>query len=296
MMRGFPMGCCVFFFILFVAVRDMLREKTERLISIQPYFVMAADDFCQHVLVENGISHFFSFSNKSDSDITVPLLVDGCSNLIFEYKDGGVRTHLIGSTVETRTFSVKSKAEYFGVRLLPSGAKFFIDVPQKETIGKIFILDECESMKDFCHEMSLQRDFESRMVTFMRGYETLSKAKDSQHDLFNQISDLIIQRRGKVKVSELESLSGYSSRYLNKIFEKELGMSPKQLCNTVKFQFLLSDINQGEMKNMTSISSEYNFYDQSHFIHEFKEFAGVTPKEYAGEVVKTNYSANIKNV
>ncbi|MEE1181566.1 MAG: hypothetical protein UHY90_04865 [Treponema sp.] len=79
----------------------------DSLISIQPYFVMASTDFCQRIFVENGISHFFSFSNNSGKDLTVPLLVDGCSNLIFEYRNNSVRTHLIGSTVERRTFSVK---------------------------------------------------------------------------------------------------------------------------------------------------------------------------------------------
>ena len=91
----------------------MSKSKTENLISIQPYFVMESDDFCQTILVKNGISHFFSFSNKSGEDITVPLFVDGCSNLIFEYKDNSVRTHFVGSTIETRTFSVKKNAEYF---------------------------------------------------------------------------------------------------------------------------------------------------------------------------------------
>ena len=65
-------------------------KKNQALISIQPYFVMESDNFCQHILIENGISHFFSFSNNSSQDITLPLLVDSCSNLIFEYKDGKV--------------------------------------------------------------------------------------------------------------------------------------------------------------------------------------------------------------
>lgn len=274
-------------------------KKTERLISIQPYFVMVSNDFTQKVLVENGISHFFSFSNKSGGDITVPLLVDGCSNLIFEYKDGKVRTHLIGSTVETRTFSVKKDAEYFGVRLMPTGVAFIKDLPIKETIGKVIILDEMECMKEFCEEMGQQTDFDSRMKVFLKRYSQMRNESVTSHkkaELFEQIADLIIQRRGKIRVSELENLAGYSSRYINKIFETELGMSAKQLCNTVKFQFLLDDINKNEKENLTSISSEYNFYDQAHFIHEFKEFTGKTPSEYANEIEAKNYLENVRDV
>ena len=127
---------------------------------------MASTDFCQRIFVENGISHFFSFSNNSGKDLTVPLLVDGCSNLIFEYRNNSVRTHLIGSTVERRTFSVKKDAEYFGVRLQPSATKFVKEYSAKELIGNIVILDELESTKDLCSKMKEQHDFDSRIKTF----------------------------------------------------------------------------------------------------------------------------------
>ena len=239
----------------------MQEKNREKLISIQPYFVMEADDFCQHVLIENGISHFFSFSNKSAQDITVPLLVDGCSNLIFEYRNETVRTHLIGITVEKRTFSVKANAEYFGVRLQPSFTKFVREYQPKDIIGKIVILDDLPSTRDFCKIMGVQKDFNSRMYTFLQEYSKFqSKGRDDTK------ADLFIQRKGMVRVSELEDLAGYSSRYINKIFEKELGLSAKQLCSTVKFQFLLSDLNKGTSESFTSIASEYNFYDQVSYL------------------------------
>jgi len=273
-------------------------KNTEDLISIQPYFVLTSDDFTQRILIENGISHFFSFSNKSGQNITVPLLVDGCSNLVFEYKDGGVRTHLIGCTVETRTFSVKKDAEYFGVRLQPSVTKFVKEYSPKEILGNIIILDDLPSTKDFCKRMGEQKDFNSRMKVFLEEYARFQEEErdSNQAELFRQISDLIIERKGMIKVSELEDLSGYSTRYINKIFDKELGMSAKQLCNSVKFQFLLGDLNKGEMDNLTAVASEYNFYDQAHFIHEFKEFAGKTPKQYASEVEEKKYRSNVRNV
>ncbi len=275
-----------------------MKTDSEKLISIQPYFVMSSDDFCQHILIKNGISHFFSFSNKSGQDITVPLIVDSCINLIFEYKDGKVRTHLIGCTIEKRTFSVKKDAEYFGVRLQPSTVKFVREYSPKEIIGNIIILDDLPSTKAFCKKMGQQNDFESRMTTFLQEYSKFKNESgtENQSDLFKQISDLIIQRKGIIKISELEELSGYSARYINRIFDNELGMSAKQLCSSVKFQFLLSDLNRGDAENLTSIASEYNFYDQAHFIHEFKKFTGMTPKEYTTEVEQQNYTDSIKNV
>lgn len=274
----------------------MNKSKVEKLISIQPYFVMKSDDFCQNILVKNGISHFFSFSNKTEDDITIPLFVDGCSNLIFEYKDNSVRTHFIGSTVETRTFSIKKHAEYFSVRLLPTGTAFIKEIPVKDTIGKVVIIDDLPSMKSFCKKMGEQIDFESRKKLFLEEYPKFREeiiSTDKHAELFNQITDIIIQKKGKIKISELEELVGYSSRYINKIFDKELGMSTKQFCNSVKFQFLLSDLNNGKEKTFTNLSSEYNFYDQAHFIHEFKEFSGRTPSEYSSEFENNQYKESV---
>jgi AraC-like DNA-binding protein len=146
--------------------------------------------------------------------------------------------------------------------------------------------------------MGEQKNFNSRMRTFLQEYSKFQAYEngDTKDTLFKQISDLIIQRKGIVKVRELEELSGYSSRYINKIFDKELGLSAKQLCNSIKFQFLLDDMNKGIGDSFTSIASEYNFYDQAHFIHEFKEFSGKTPGEYAEEVENKKYISSIKNI
>ena len=146
--------------------------------------------------------------------------------------------------------------------------------------------------------MSEQKNFNSRMRTFLQEYSKFQayENRDTKNTLFKQISDLIIQSKGIVKVRELEELSGYSSRYINKIFDKELGLSTKQLCNSIKFQFLLDDMNKGIGDSFTSIASEYNFYDQAHFIHEFKEFSGKTPGEYAEEVKNKKYISSIKNI
>ncbi len=276
-----------------------MHSNEPDLISIQPYFVLASGDFCQHIMIENGISHFFSFSNKTGKDFNLPLMVDGCSNLIFEYREGGVRTHFVGSTLEPRTFCVRENAEYFGVRLQPSASNFIKEIPPKEAVGKIIILDDLPSMKDFCKKMAGLNDFESRMKVFLEEYSRFSEQdckKASRSELFKQIEELIIKRKGRVRISELEELSGYSSRYINKIFDSELGMSTKQLCSSIKFQFLLDDINKGQMENLTAISSEYHFYDQAHFIHEFKEFSGKTPSEYNSEVINSEYRKNIKDV
>lgn len=288
-------------FFVFADVERETEDPMENtpLMSMQPYFVLDSDDFCQHVLFENGISHFFSFSNKNREDKILPLMADGCSNIIFEYRGGGVRTHFVGSLAARRSFSVKKDAEYFGIRLAP-GSHFSIpEIASKDTVGKILILDELDFARNLCGLMEREKTFDSRVNVFLDEYSLLcgkNEKSEKQAHLFRQIVDIIVSRKGLVKVSELERLSGYTSRYINKIFENELGFSAKQMCGIVKFQFLLGDISMGKAESLTRISSEYNFYDQSHFIHEFKGLAGMTPSQYAKTVEQRKYSENVRNV
>ena len=268
--------------------------------TIQPYLVLDLGNFCQHVLFENGISHFFSFSNRSREDVAVPLLADGCRNIIFEYRDGTLRTHFIGSLAERRSFSVKGGAEYFGVRLVPGSSFCIPDLSSKEAVGKVFILDGLDFARSLCGRMGAQEGFDARVRTFLAGYQPLCTGQDrkaaARQELFRQLAAIIVRRRGLLKVSQLEQLSGYTSRYINQIFESELGFSAKRMCSTVKLQFLLHDMNRGKEVSLTELSSAYEFYDQSHFIHEFKEFAGTTPSQYAKAIVEKDYCGNVRSV
>ncbi len=73
-------------------------------------------------------------------------------------------------------------------------------------------------------------------------------------------------------------------RYLDMLFQEHVGVSPKSLASILRFQ----EVYQGWMqhKSPTFFSNHWPayYYDQSHFIKEFKRFTGFTPQHYAGIV------------
>jgi hypothetical protein len=60
-----------------------MAEEKLNIHTIQSYFVFETERFYQKVVAENGISHFYSFASKENKDKFIPLMADGCSNLIF---------------------------------------------------------------------------------------------------------------------------------------------------------------------------------------------------------------------
>jgi len=85
---------------------------------------------------------------------------------------------------------------------------------------------------------------------------------------------------GTISVKELEKSTGFSSRWLNMKFKQRLGVSPKLYASIMRFQALLTHV--AALKETKESEKAYlNYcYDQSHYIKEFKRYAGVTPHEF----------------
>jgi AraC-like DNA-binding protein len=84
----------------------------------------------------------------------------------------------------------------------------------------------------------------------------------------------ITSSKGKMTIKELEKKTGYSSRWLNMKFADKLGISPKNLSTIIRFnQYYNAVANNNEMDFMQNAFYDH-YYDQSHFLKEFKRFTG----------------------
>jgi len=90
----------------------------------------------------------------------------------------------------------------------------------------------------------------------------------------------IKQARGQISVEALADKVGISNRQLVRRFDKCVGLSPKELVRITKFISSLDMVNDSKNKSLTEIAVEAGYYDQAHFIHDFKEFSGMTPTDY----------------
>jgi transcriptional regulator GlxA family with amidase domain len=69
-------------------------------------------------------------------------------------------------------------------------------------------------------------------------------------------------------------------RQLERNFLVATGLTPKLLTRIVRFQNTLNRIENSSDPSLTGIAYASGFYDQSHFIKDFKEFSGFNPREY----------------
>ncbi|MBK8503875.1 MAG: AraC family transcriptional regulator [Saprospiraceae bacterium] len=90
----------------------------------------------------------------------------------------------------------------------------------------------------------------------------------------------IIDRPHHCCLSDISDQVGYSQKHVIKIFKANVGVTPKEFLKIIRFQKAIQDIEERRVVSWTSISDDCGFYDQSHFIADFRNFSGMTPSEY----------------
>ena len=256
-----------------------MKNSVSYIESVQPYFELTTENFYKHSVSCEGKYWFYTFSSaKDENSRNVTFLPDGCTNLVIEYNDS-VKASMVFNTTEAVSMEMNPNSEYFAIRFTPGENPFVKGDVIKESAGSIISV-QSEEISSIVNALKGRFDFEDRMETaiaYLKSIETESPSKK----LFKQLLDIIIEKNGLIKISQLEALAGYSSRYINHLFDLNAGMSAKQFCNIIKFQLVLNEINKGHVDSFSKIASDWRFYDQSHFIHEFKSYTGMTPSDYS---------------
>lgn len=98
--------------------------------------------------------------------------------------------------------------------------------------------------------------------------------------LFNSAWQMINANPTGVQLRSILHLSSCSERHFRRRFQETTGYSPKQFLRITRFEKALEKLNNRMVGPLTGIAYECGYTDQSHFIREFREFAGVTPSAY----------------
>lgn len=107
----------------------------------------------------------------------------------------------------------------------------------------------------------------------------VSQLKDIETDkLIVEAIKLIYQSNGTIRIKELNEKLFISQSSFEKRFRKMVGTTAKKFASIVRFNTVLDNLN--DSKSLTEICYENIFFDQAHFIKDFKQFTGDTPENF----------------
>ncbi|MCW3464392.1 helix-turn-helix domain-containing protein [Chitinophaga nivalis] len=117
---------------------------------------------------------------------------------------------------------------------------------------------------------------------FLIGRLALNARKADNITLIGQVIKEMQVSTDTDRIEAVAVKHNISSRYLRKLFMQYTGVSPKLYHKINRFQLSLQLMNKNAT-SLTAITYDCGYFDQSHFIRDFKHFAGITPSEYAPE-------------
>jgi AraC-like DNA-binding protein len=109
----------------------------------------------------------------------------------------------------------------------------------------------------------------------------ISKKTSSLPDLLVASAvSVIYKSKGNIRIKELLTELHISQSALEKRFRQVVGASPKKFATIVRFKHTIQTFDRN--KSLTDLGYEAGFYDQAHFIKEFRNFTGDSPEIYFG--------------
>ncbi len=85
---------------------------------------------------------------------------------------------------------------------------------------------------------------------------------------------------------------GMSTKRFIERFKVEVGLTPKRYCRLRRFQRTVSRAHRGRAIDWASVALECGYFDQAHFIHDFRSFSGLTPTAY--QAARTEFQNHVK--
>lgn len=231
------------------------------------------------------------------------LMADACPEIIFQYNEGfqkyatqSARVRFQHSAYER--FDVGKNIGFFGVRLYPHAINQLLKMPSTEGINNVFdftalfkadgdaLADQVYNAENSSERLTLVSDFLTR------------KATTGKPDPIEYLVKQVIERDGKVDIPAIRQQSNLSVKQFERRFKAIAGFSPKYFARIARFQGVRTKYCSGQFESLTGLAYSCNYYDQSHFIREFKEFSGVQPLHYLRftKKGKTGLSNQHKNI
>jgi AraC-like DNA-binding protein len=107
-------------------------------------------------------------------------------------------------------------------------------------------------------------------------------APDPALDVLAEIVATMLEEPAVVRVDELAARHAMSPRTLQRLFRRYVGVSPKWVLRRYRLHEAAERIAEGRDGDWAATALELGYFDQAHFIRDFKALVGASPAQYAG--------------
>jgi AraC-like DNA-binding protein len=211
------------------------------------------------------------------------LLPTGTMELVFTMDAAGnLAAGISGPYSECMTLETLQPFSVVAVHFKPGGGVPFFGLPSSELHNRRVALDllwggRAASLRDQLWEATTARD---RFSILEHALVDQARRSTDPHPAVRYAIDWFERSKGVSRVRDVVQRIGLSPRRFAEIFRTEVGLLPKAFCRIRRFNEVLCRVDGMTHVDWSNVALSCGYFDQAHFNHDFRAFAGLSPSAY----------------
>jgi AraC-like DNA-binding protein len=227
------------------------------------------------------IEHYWliTWDLRGQEPYTQEILPDPSVHLVFEPG----RTRIYGVITGKFARRLEEASGVVGVKFRPGAFYPFLQAPVSTLTNKVIGFQDAfgvpgDALAQAIFAQTTQKQQVELVERFLRAR---LPERDQAIGTINQIVDAIKGDRAITKVDNLVHQFNLSKRTLQRLFSQYVGVSPKWVIKRYRLQEAADQLTDGAAVDWPKMALDLGYFDQAHFIKDFKMLVGRTPGEYA---------------
>ncbi|MDQ7815580.1 MAG: helix-turn-helix domain-containing protein [Melioribacteraceae bacterium] len=204
---------------------------------------------------------------------------------IFQKKDSSkyIEPNLVicGQQTSYYDLSLSGKTGMILIVFRPHGVKSFFNFPITE------LLNENLSLQDLINNETIELEdklFNSpnnrQRITHLENFLIKRLIHNNEFERVEHAIEIIENSKGQIKAQDIAHEVCLGIKQFERTFSKYVGINPKKYASIIRFQNVIQMKRKHKNSSMFQLAFDNGYYDQSHFIHDFKSLTGFTPKAF----------------
>jgi AraC-like DNA-binding protein len=218
----------------------------------------------------------------------MPLYANGLPTLLFHSSKALLQNRpvsslvLFGQTIAPETLTLNESFTLIAYFLKPHALFSLFGLEARELTDRPMdlYLHQPQAARLLEDQLLHAASTEAQLQLLDRYIHSLITGQKKEDPILAHAANTIVRCHAGVSLDKLHKELYVTPRTFQRMFERKIGVSPNLLKRISQFNAAFWHLNSGNYTLLTDIAHQHSYADQSHFIRSFKEFTGITPKQY----------------
>lgn len=203
-------------------------------------------------------------------------------HIVVETGSSGPSARVLGVVRRKFTKLLEERGSAFGIKFRPGAFAPFLDGPVSLLTDRSVELDEIFGADGaaLAEAIMAAEEDEERMARGVDFFRARLPEPDPRVALAGRLVELIVSDREILKVDHVVERHGVNKRVLQRLFDRYVGVSPKWVIQRSRLHEVAERLAAERIDEWAGLAVELGYFDQAHFIRDFRRVVGISPAEY----------------